>query len=346
MLCVWEDYELSGNTPPPNCINITSTTILTSEYTGHVCVPGHIFFGTIVIGVIHLCCCLSTGALYFGANYHRLTIEMPWMITKDKRLKRSLWSPYHCWLIAIVVFSVLGIVTRGYLYALHLFHIVTMFDLLTRVVKGAVKNWQQLLVALLLAIIVIYVWAIVWFWTGLRKMFTNSSMEYCDTLAQCMVTAMLKSLRPSPGGHNIKWTDHTSYYYTKVRTAIDVAFWIVYTIICTKVFTALILDGFDTLKNERTAAIKDMMNKCTVCGLTKDKLATHGILWEDHIKKEHNMWSYTKLFYHLQQERDGGITKLNAMENNVLDKFAANDISFLPTMMSISVQRDINKSKK
>ena len=50
MLFVWEDFELSGNTPPDKCINITSGTILTSGYVGYLCVPRLYYVGSYVLG--------------------------------------------------------------------------------------------------------------------------------------------------------------------------------------------------------------------------------------------------------------------------------------------------------
>ena len=54
-------------------------------------------------------------------------------------------------------------------------------------------------------------------------------------------------------------------------------------------------------QKERETAIHDMTTKCTVCGLTKDKLNNKGIDWNDHTDEEHNIWSYIHLFYYLEK---------------------------------------------
>ncbi|XP_063675760.1 uncharacterized protein LOC134812309 [Bolinopsis microptera] len=307
-----------------------------------------------ILGAVHLASTILLAATYATTNWHRF--DHPtfnwrafiWGQSSEQanahkntkhRMKIDITSFYNVWLLIMISCSALGILFHGQLYCVHLMHIVAMFDLLTRVIRGATANRDQLLVIIPFAVFIIYIYSMIYF-TFARSMFDNDKMEYCNTLAQCFSTAIRYSMRNSNGGHNYSWTDKKAFTDMWIRIAIDVSFWLIYSIIGIKVVTALVIDGFTSQKKLRKTSLEDMSGVCSICGLTKDEVSGKGIDWDTH-KQEHNLWSYVNLFYYLKNNKRS--SKLSAIEDEVLEKFERGEISFLPRKTSLSWKRVIKE---
>ncbi|KAL5265499.1 hypothetical protein ACHWQZ_G006275 [Mnemiopsis leidyi] len=344
------DYGMSDNMEKCGEGNLTSMVEIPNFPGGtenkSVCISRIFSSAHDILGGIHLLSTILLAATYAITNFHRFDHpSFNWrafIFGKSSeqayahkptisRMKISYTSFYNFWLLVMIVCSALGIQYNGQLYCVHLMHIVAMFDLLTRVIKGATANRDQLLVIIPFAVFIIYIYSMIFF-TFTREMFLNSNMEYCDSLAECFSTAIRYSMRNSNGGHNYSWTNRRTFTDMWIRIAMDASFWLFYSIIGLKVVTALVLDGFTSQKKLRETSLEDMSSVCTVCGITKDEFAGKGIDWDTHIKQEHNLWSYISLFYYLTTNK----RKLSAIEDEVLQKFRNKDITFLPRKTSLS----------
>jgi len=330
---IWEENDESVPDYAMSCLK-NGSNATNPVWSNGVCPTYGFRFTIICLGAVHILACLCLTISYFVANYHRMILKFD----PNKRMAIRWHAFYHVYLLMVLVCSALGIWTNGMLYCFHLFHIATLFDLLGRVIRGATKHADQLLVCFPFALIIAYNYAIIYF-ASLRQMFNAAKMEYCETLFECLMTVTRYSLRPSAGGHNYSWTNHTDYNYLLLRIIIDSTFWILFTVIGLNVVTSLILDGFRQLKAERERSVKDMTTLCTVCGLSKDHLTSKGISWEQHTEKEHNIWSYITFFYYLQEHRG----RFSAVENQVLQKFKKADPSFLPLGRCISLDNPIKR---
>lgn len=313
-----------------------------------VCVSASYYTAHRILGGIQMLAVLLLTLTYILTNSHRFKApSFNWRSfifrgkssetftdkqSEIRRMSISLSCFYHIWLVIMIVTSYFGIRDYGVMFCIHLLHIIPMFDLLTRVIKGATVNRNQLLVVIPFALVIIYIYSMIYFHIT-RTMFLNSAGEYCDTLFQCFTTALRYSVRTSNGGHNYSWTNKRTFPDVWLRIAIDGSFWLLYSIIGMKVVTALVLDGYVGQKKSRETAEADMSSLCTICGLKKDDFSSKGISWKAHLTQEHNIWSYVKLFYNLQMSRTKRC-KLSTIEEEVLQKFKNKDISFLPRKTS------------
>ena len=53
------------------------------------------------------------------------------------------------------------------------------------------------------AMFVTFLYALIYNYVA-RETFDASQMEYCNTISQCLVTVLHKSLQPAGGGHNYR----------------------------------------------------------------------------------------------------------------------------------------------
>lgn len=87
---------------------------------------------------------------------------------------------YH---VAIVVFSVLGVVFHGYFFSVHLFHIVIGNHLLIQVIRAVTSKGTALLWLAALMVVIIYIYSLISF-AFLRKAFDPEEGAFCQTAFQ------------------------------------------------------------------------------------------------------------------------------------------------------------------
>jgi len=115
----------------------------------------------------------------------------------------------------------------------------------------------------------------------------------------------------------------------------------VITILLNVIF-GIIIDTFGELRADNAAKKHDMENTCFICGVDRFQLDTKGGGFDRHIKEDHYMWNYLYLIVHLR-EKDP--TEYNGWEQNVADKIAVGDTSFVPVNNAISLAEHKEKEE-
>jgi hypothetical protein len=63
-------------------------------------------------------------------------------------------------------------------------------------------------------------------------------------------------------------------------------------LILTAIITGIILDTFATLRSKDSDIKKDTLDRCFICNIDRDDFDKLNLDFNEHIKKEHYMWSY------------------------------------------------------
>merc|ERR1719319_1091392 len=77
-----------------------------------------------------------------------------------------------------------------------------------------------------------------------------------------------------------------------VRVLYDILFFFVIIIIVLNLIFGVIIDTFADLRSEKHQTEEIKKNSCFICGLERKAFDNKNVTFEDHIKKEHNMWNY------------------------------------------------------
>eukprot|EP00039_Didymoeca_costata_P011469 m.161015 g.161015 ORF g.161015 m.161015 type:complete len:2636 (+) comp15183_c0_seq1:24-7931(+) len=250
------------------------------------------------------------------------------------RTRVSAFSFDSIYYTALIVFSVLGLFTSGYLYSLHLLHIVSGNDTLQRVVQAVTKNGRSLLWVALLMIIVIYQYSL-WAFAFYRRSFEPTEGAYCQTEFQCFITSLRLGMMSGGGlGEAIPTPDIYGFHTPGLRTIFDLSFFIIITTIGMNVVFGIIVDTFSELRDEKYAVEEAMKSECFVCSLKAYEFEKGGVGFENHIKNEHNIWSYVFYMLHLD---DKDPTEYNSNENYVSEKLEDDQYDFFPINRALSL---------
>lgn len=88
-----------------------------------------------------------------------------------------------------MVFSFAGLFWHSYFFAFHTLHIIQDNDILQRAIESITRNGRSLLSVSMLAVTVVYLFAVVGF-LFFRADFDESSGQYCTTLLECFATTL------------------------------------------------------------------------------------------------------------------------------------------------------------
>eukprot|EP00039_Didymoeca_costata_P001936 m.56376 g.56376 ORF g.56376 m.56376 type:complete len:2661 (+) comp11036_c1_seq1:86-8068(+) len=238
------------------------------------------------------------------------------------RTRISVLSPSNLYYMGLVIFSILGLFTSGYLYSLHLLHIVDGNDTLQRVVQAVTKNGKSLLWVALLMIIVIYQYSL-WAFAFYRKSFDPMEGAYCETEFQCFITSIRLGMMSGGGlGEALPIPEIYNFRGPGVRTIFDLSFFIIITTIGMNVVFGIIVDTFSELRDEKYAVEEAMKSECFICSIKAYEFEKNGTGFDNHIRKEHNIWNYIYFLLHLD-EKDP--TDYNSNENYIYQRLVVED---------------------
>ena len=267
------------------------------------------------LGGIHLVLSVMVATTYFLLNppsAHALAESLPfgldtatfrllpWIRDTSKRTKTSPLSPSSLHHLLLIPFSVLGLVYHGYFFCYHLLHVVVGNDLLLRVLQSVTKNGRSLLWVAALMVIVIYIYSLASF-AFLRKSFDESEGAFCQNSFQCFVTSLRLGLMSGGGLGEALPAQTYSFAEPGYRTFFDLSYFILITTIGLNVVFGIIVDTFSELRDERYSIQEAMRNECFICSLEAHEFDRRGNGFDNHVQKQHNMWSYLCFLLHLKE---------------------------------------------
>merc|ERR1712178_450364 len=112
------------------------------------------------------------------------------------------------------------------------------------------------------------------------------------------------------------------------RFAYDLSYFVVVIIILLNVIFGIIIDTFAAMREVTESKMADMKSVCFMCGNDRPTLDRSGSGFEQHIKKEHNMWQYLFYIVYLLQKDP---TEYTGLETYVSEMIEEEDMGFYPT---------------
>merc|ERR1712020_824958 len=76
------------------------------------------------------------------------------------------------------------------------------------------------------------------------------------------------------------------------RILYDMLFFFLVIIIVLNLIFGVIIDTFADLRAEKQEKEETLKNSCFICGLERKAFDNKNVTFEEHIRREHNMWHY------------------------------------------------------
>ena len=111
------------------------------------------------------------------------------------------------------------------------------------------------------------------------------------------------------------------------RFIYDMTFFIIIIMIMGNVTFGLIVDTFGALRDKADQYEKDRKEFCFICQISKDGCLLKNIDYTQHIKRDHNLWSYVDFLTYLHLYNANDFTR---NEGYVWDKLIEKDYGWLP----------------
>ncbi|XP_064398624.1 inositol 1,4,5-trisphosphate receptor type 2-like isoform X2 [Halichondria panicea] len=238
------------------------------------------------------------------------------------------FSPHLPYYWMQFTFCFLGFSIHEFFYWVLLIDIVYRYDTLMNVINSVLRNYQSILLTTILAIIIIYLYAIIGylFFADDFRLVTNplpmiagecqadgvgcsdSPAEWpvvmeksCDTLFNCFMTTIKEGLRAGGGISDVLRKPSSQDRLYHLRTAFDLTFFfIVIVIIIQNLIFGVIIDTFAALRAEKDHKEEVLKNTCFICGLPRGAFENKDVTFHKHIIQEHNVWHYLYFIVHLK----------------------------------------------
>ncbi|XP_042229615.1 inositol 1,4,5-trisphosphate receptor-like isoform X5 [Homarus americanus] len=162
----------------------------------------------------------------------------------------------------------------------------------------------------------------------------DTTEEACSTLLMCIVTTLNHGLRSGGGiGDILRHLSNKENLFA-ARVIYDLLFFFVVIIIVLNLIFGVIIDTFADLRSEKQNSEEILKNSCFICGLTRSSFDNKDVNFEDHIKREHNMWHY--LYFYVQVNVKDP-TEFTGPESYVYTLVKDKDLNWFPRMRAMSL---------
>ncbi|XP_019860520.1 PREDICTED: inositol 1,4,5-trisphosphate receptor-like protein A [Amphimedon queenslandica] len=231
--------------------------------------------------------------------------------------------------VLFLLFSLLSIGTFGYFYCLCLPYIFLNIDVMQDIVKAISRRRKQLFLIACFILSLLLIYAVLSF--AIMSSFFNpgENNQFCTTLWQCYITVIREGLLDGFGAISVTYVGQNGANFNIYlwRAVFDLIFFVVISTISLEVITAILVDTFSELRQEKDAAEKDQKSVCFVCGIDNDDFERRGKGFAKHYHSDHNIYSYIYFILHIKSMSPHDH---NAIEKYVNDKFGNDEIDFYP----------------
>merc|ERR1711865_53833 len=166
------------------------------------------------------------------------------------------------------------------------------------VLQAVLKPLEQLLLAGLLCVFVLVIYAFFTFLLYHSDMPNNE----CNTLLRCFQVTVDFGLRSSGGVGDYMSMDREAL---GIRNILDLSYFILVLIVLLNIFFGIIIDTFGELRQEKNEQTDKTVNYCFVCGISKldlDRNSSEPNGFKKHITEDHYMWNYLRFIIFLQEQ--------------------------------------------
>jgi inositol 1,4,5-triphosphate receptor type 1 len=183
-------------------------------------------------------------------------------------------------LVIYASMSLLGVFASPVFYSMQLLDIVNRFPSLSNVIRSVTKNSNQLLMAAMLELILVYIYAVLLF-TFFFDHYQNDDIQYnesekgdnlCKSLFHCIMSTLNFGLRAGGGigdalPSNSYFNESKEVYY--LRALNDLSFMMIIIVLFFNIIFGIIIDTFAGLRDEKAQMEDDMRNICFICGIDR-----------------------------------------------------------------------------
>ena len=151
----------------------------------------------------------------------------------------------------------------------------------------------------------------------------------CGTFAYCLMTHLDYGMR-FDGGIADRMS-RRSYNYNPTMYISRFIYEMIYfwsqTVVLQGMIFSIVIEAFSELRNKEFEIEKDKNEICFVCGVDKNSCEKNGQKFEEHISKEHNLWTYVDYILGLKFV---DIQDTNAINSYVMEKIERKELVWLP----------------
>ena len=243
------------------------------------------------------------------------------------------------------------ILNHPLILSIEILFIVGIFPFLLNILKSFYHKFYSLFICLILTYLIIYVynWLVMFYMRdtiNFENIIEYQSGQYitehfCHSSVQCLLIMINYGTRCYSGISEIlpmlSTKNNINMYLG--RFIYDLTFFIIVTIVMGNVTLGLIVDTFGELRDETYNYENDKKNICFICQLSKDGCLLKNIDFNEHIKKDHNLWNYVYflIYLHLNNPND-----FSRIEGLVWDKLPEKKYTWFPIDNSTGEDEDNN----
>ncbi|CAD8059333.1 unnamed protein product [Paramecium primaurelia] len=233
--------------------------------------------------------------------------------------------------LAYGALAVIGTVLHPFFFSFHLTEILIRYPTLKNVIKSVWEPKQQLALTLVLFIILVYVYGLIAY-----TFFFEDYAGKCQSTLFCFLFTFDWTFKANGGvgGYLSDLEDENVVEKYRVgRFVFDNTSNIFLVIIMVNIVAGIIIDTFGSLREKESDKIRDIEDKCFICGNLKtifDRLtdtSSMGGGFDHHIKVNHYMWNYVFFMAYLKYKDP---TDYTGIEQFVWEKIQKKDLTWFP----------------
>ncbi len=181
--------------------------------------------------------------------------------------------------------------------------------------------------------------SIIMLFSGAAFMFLHGHFEkeeiqenICESWLRCFITYTNYGIRQqgpfgNPYALSYKNPDYIYFFL------FDWCLFFFVHLITLNVINAIIVDSFQSLREENTKLQKKLKNFCFICNLPKINFQINGVDFRSHIKNEHNIKHYVNLLIRIYVENN---YNLNSLQTSVKKLVEDKRVDFFPDRTTLS----------
>ena len=223
-------------------------------------------------------------------------------------------------LFLFFIFRILGSINESFAFC-YSFSLLTLLNLsstLSNLGQALVIKGKQLLWVSIFMFVVVYVYSGWGFYYLNNRFYDTNDREVpenmCYSLFYCFLTLINNGLRWYPGVGKVLRTDspflHLGQYIHNY--IYHFSFYLIIRAMMLKIVFGIILDSFNELRKKKANIEKDRKYKCFICNIEKDECEKKNKDFNEHCKKEHNLWDYANYMIMLRMTEFQDLNRVNS----------------------------------
>ena len=203
------------------------------------------------------------------------------------------------WPIVLVVLGFFAVVHNYWLYVPLLADVIFQFDAMYFLYLAIARNMSRVGFTLLLSFLCLYFYAICAY-LFIGDQYSLNDKVNCQDAGSCFKLHLDYGLANAPSWNGdgfispqFGWKfPYANVTEDLVGTFYNLTYVILINLVLQAIISGLIIDSFQSMREEKESVLEDIGDKCFICSIPRDSFDQVGINFKTHIKEEHNMWHY------------------------------------------------------